>query len=309
MKPRLRYFLRRLALMPLLLLLITALAFLLVRLAPGGPFDRERKPASAEIERLLRARYHLDEPYWKQYGRYLAAVLQGDLGPSLKYRSHTVNDLVREGLPVSMALGALAFSLAMGLGLPLGFIGALRRGTGLDYSTNLAAILFLCIPAFVVGPILAMVFAIQWRLLPAALWESSTHAILPTVTLGVFFAGRIARLMREGMLDVMSSDFILAARAKGLNEMHVWLRHGLRLAMLPVVTYSGPLLADLLTGSFVVENLFQIPGIGVLMVNGALNRDYPLVVGLVLIYAALLLIMNFLVDVLHALMDPRVTHE
>jgi oligopeptide transport system permease protein len=304
-----RYVVRRLLMMPPLLLLISLAAFALVRVIPGGPFDRERKPASPEIERQLRARYHLDEPLLKQYGRYLAGLARGDLGPSLKYRNHTVNDLVAQGLPTSLALGAMAFLLALGLGIPLGLISAAGRGTWADPVANLLALVAICIPAFVIGPLLVMVFALHWRWFPPALWESWWHAILPIVTLGVFFAGRIARLTREGMVRALNAGFLMTARAKGLSEVRVILAHALPLGILPVVSYSGPLLADLLTGSFVVENLFQIPGIGVFLVNAALNRDYSTVVGLVILYAVLLLILNLMVDLAYALLDPRVTYE
>ena len=303
------YFLKRLAFMVPLLLLISFLAFVLVRVAPGGPFDRERKPASPEIEHNLKAKYHLDEPIWKQYWRYLGDLAHGDFGPSLKYRNHTVNDIIWQGLPVSLTLGLLAFCFALGVGIPLGFITAARRGKWGDYVGSFFAILFICVPGFVVGPLLIMVFAIRWQVLPAALWESPRHAILPTIALGIYFAGKTARLMREGMLGVLHEGFITTARAKGLSEGAILLKHAFRLAVLPVVSFSGPLLADLLTGSFVVENIFQIPGIGVFLVNSSLNRDYTMVVGLVLLYAALLLIMNLLVDFSYSVLDPRVRFE
>ncbi len=303
------YFLKRLLFMVPLLLFISVLAFVLVRVAPGGPFDRERKPASPEIERNLKAKYHLDEPIWKQYLRYLGDLARGDFGPSLKYRNHSVNDILRQGLPVSLTLGFLAFCFAQGVGIPLGFLTAAQRGRWGDYVGSFFSILFICIPGFVVGPLLIMAFAIHWRFLPAALWETPWHAILPTIALGLYFAGKIARLMREGMLGTMHEGFITTARAKGLGESAILLKHAFRLAVLPVVSYSGPLLADLLTGSFVVENIFQIPGIGVFLVNSSLNRDYTMVVGLVLVYAALLLIMNLLVDLSYSLLDRRVQYD
>jgi oligopeptide transport system permease protein len=300
------YFLRRLLFLIPLLLLISFLAFILVRVAPGGPFDKERKPASPEIERHLRAKYHLDEPLLKQYARYLEGVVRGDFGPSLKYRSYTVTEIIKQGLPVSLMIGGLAFLLALGLGLPLGIWTALKRGQWQDHFGNFLALLAVCTPAFVIGPMLIILFAIHWQWFPVALWESPLHALLPTVTLSLFFAGKIARIMREGMLVTLQSGFITTARAKGMSEMAVVLKHALPLALLPVLSYSGPLLADLLTGSFVVENLFQIPGIGVFMVNSSLNRDYPMVVGLVLLYSVLLLILNLVVDWLYSVLDPRV---
>jgi len=304
-----RYILKRLALMIPVLLVISFLAFVLVRLAPGGPFDQERLPAAPEIEAALKAKYHLDEPVWQQYVRYLGGLLHGDLGPSMKYRSHTVNDIIGQALPVTLMLGLLAFVFAMGVGIPVGFYTAVRRGRWGDWIVSFLALLAVCVPAFVVGPLLIMTLAIRWELFPAGLWESFRHAVLPMMALGLFFAGRIARLMREGMIGTLQSEFIITARAKGASETAILLRHAFRLAVLPVVSYSGPLLADLLTGSFVVETIFRIPGIGVFMVNSSLNRDYTMVVGLVLLYAVLLLALNLLVDVGYGWLDRRVRYD
>jgi oligopeptide transport system permease protein len=303
------YFLKRLLLVPVLLLVISFLAFVLVHAAPGGPFDRERKPASPEIERRLQAKYHLDEPVWKQYLRFLGDLAHGDFGVSLKYRSHTVNDIILQALPVSASLGALAFGFALGIGLPLGFFTAVRRGRWQDYAGSFLAVLTVCIPSFVIAPLLIMAFGIKWRFFPVALWGSPLHAILPVTALGLYFSGRVARLMQEGMLNTLRAEFITTARAKGLGETVLLLKHALPLAVLPVVSYSGPLLADLLTGSFVIETLFQLPGLGTFFVNGSLNRDYTLVVGLVILYAALLLVLNLLVDLAYVFLDPRVRYE
>jgi len=303
------YFVKRLAFSVPLLIFFSALAFGLVHLAPGGPFDRERAPASPEIERNLMATYHLDEPVWKQYGRYLGDLAHGDFGISLKYRNHTVNDIIAQGLPVSLVLGGLAFSFAMLVGLPVGFITAARRGRWEDYLGSFLAILAVCVPAFVVAPLLILTFSIKWNLLPVALWESPWHMILPPIALGLYFAGKVSRLMREGMLSAMQSEFITAARAKGLAENSLLLKHAIRIAILPVVSYSGPMLADLLTGSFIIENIFQIPGIGVFLINGSLNRDYTVVVGLSLLYAMLLIALNLAVDFTYTLLDPRIKNE
>jgi oligopeptide transport system permease protein len=303
------YFLKRLLFTIPLLLVISMLAFVLVRVAPGGPFDRERKPASPEIERAIRAKYHLDEPIWKQYGRFLGDLTHGDFGPSLQYRNHTVNDIILQALPVSMSLGWLAFGIALGVGLPVGYFTAARRGKWQDYSGSLFAVLMVCIPGFVLAPLLVMLFALKWKLFPAAMWGSPLHVVLPVLALGLYFSGRVARLMREGMLDTMQAEFITTARAKGLSENAVLLKHALPLAILPVVSYSGPLLADLLTGSFVIESIFQIPGLGIFFVNGSLNFDYTMVVGLVVLYAALLVFLNLLVDLAYVFLDPRVKHE
>jgi oligopeptide transport system permease protein len=303
------YFLRRFLMLGPLLLLISLLAFVLVRVAPGGPFDRERKPASPEIERQLLAKYHLDEPILKQYGRFLGDLAHGDFGVSLKYRNHSVNDIIAQALPVSACLGLLAFGFALGVGLPVGFLGAARRGQWPDYAGSLCALLAVCVPAFVIAPVLVMWVGIRWRWLPVALWTSPAHVVLPVIALGLFFSGKIARLLREGMVQTMQEPFVVTARAKGLTETGILLKHVFRLAVLPVVSYSGPLLADLLTGSFVIESIFQIPGLGTFLVNGSLNRDYTLVVGLVLLYAVLLLLLNLLVDFLYAVLDRRVRYE
>lgn len=303
------YFLRRIAFAVPLLLVISLLAFVLVHLAPGGPFDSERKPASPEIERNLKAKYHLDEPVWKQYGRYLSDLLHGDFGPSLKYRNHDVNDIIAEGLPVSLTLGLLAFGFAMSGGLLLGFFTARYRGTWIDHTGSLLALLTVCIPGFVTAPVLILVFAMKLNWFPVALWGSPWHMVLPSLALGLFFVGKVARILREGMLGAVQSEFVTAARSKGLAETALMLRHAFRIAVLPVVSYAGPMLADLLTGSFIVENIFQIPGIGVFLVNSSLNRDYTVVVGLSLLYAILLIGLNLVVDFLYTLLDPRVKYE
>lgn len=303
------YFLKRILFMGPLLLVISFASFALVRVVPGGPFDRERKPASPEIERNLQAKYHLDEPIYRQYLRYLDGIVHGDFGVSLKYRNRSIMDIIVQGLPVSLALGALAFCFAIGTGIPLGFFTAVNKGQWGDYLGSFIALLVICIPGLVVGPILIMLFAIKERWFPVALWGSPWHAVLPTITLGLYFTGRVARLMHEGMLSTLHADFITTARSKGLGETALLWRHAFRLGVLPVVSYAGPMLADLLTGSFVVENIFQIPGIGVFMVNSSLNRDYTLVVGLVLLYAVLLLVLNLASDFLFSVLDPRVRYE
>ncbi len=319
------YFVKRILLMIPLLLVISFLGFSLIHLAPGSPFDRERKPASPEVERNLARKYHLDEPFLKQYFRYLGigydrdaqgnihwfqgGLIRGDLGPSQIYRDHTVNDMIAQGLPVSIPLGLLAFGFAIGLGVPVGFITAVKRGKWEDYMGSLLAILAVCIPGLVIGPLLVIMFAIHFRWFPVALWESPMHAVLPMIALGLFFGGRIARLMREGMLNVMQSEFITTARAKGMSETTLLLKHAVRIAILPVVSYSGPMLADLMTGSFIVENIFSVPGLGTPFVNSSLNRDAPMVVGLVILYAVMLVVLNLLVDFAYVALDRRVKYE
>jgi len=303
------YFLRRLAYMIPLLLVISAITFWLVHLAPGNPFATERAPASPQIEHNLRAKYHADEPIWKQYVRYMGGLLHGDFGPSMKYRDHSVTDIIHQALPVSMLLGWLAFGFAMGVGLPVGFATAVRRGQWHDYLGSFLALLAVCIPGFVIAPLLVLGFAMKWKLLPVALWASPLHAVLPTIALGLYFAGKVARLFREGMLNTMQMEFVTAARAKGLGENTLLLRHAVRLAVLPVVSYAGPMLADLLTGSFVIEIIFQIPGLGVFFINSSLNNDYMLTVGLALLYAVLLIVLNLAVDFAYMILDPRVKYE
>ena len=319
------YFLRRfLFLLPLTWVIVT-LSFFLVRVAPGGPFDRERRPASPAVERALATKYHLDESLGSQYLRFLGlrwerqpdgtwqrapgGLIAGDLGLSLKYRNHSVTDIIRQGLPVSLALGGAAFLFALGFGIPLGVYTAVRRGQTGDWLGSLVALLFICIPGFVIGPLLILVFALQAGWFPVGLWGTPQHVVLPMIALGLYFGGRVARLTREGMSQALLSEFVRTARAKGVGELGVLLRHAFPIAVMPVVSYSGPMLADLLTGSFVVENIFQIPGIGVFLVNSSLGRDYTMVVGLVLLYAVLLLVLNLLVDFTYSLLDPRVRHE
>lgn len=303
------FFLKRLFFLVPLLLVISFLAFILMRLAPGGPFDSDRAPASPEIERAIRAKYRLDEPLLKQYAHYLADLARGDLGLSTKYRNHTVNDIIAHALPVSMTLGGLAFFFALGLGIPWGMVMAVQRGRWGDYFWGVLSLLAACIPALVLGPVLVLSFAVKAGWFPVGLWESPLHVILPTLTLGMLFAGKVARLVRESMTTTLQSEFITAARAKGLSESDILIKHALRLALLPVISFAAPMLADLLTGSFVVETIFQIPGLGVFFVNSSLNRDYPLLMGLVLFYAAMLLVLNLVADVLLAKLDPRVKYE
>lgn len=300
--------LRRLLAIPVLVWLVATLAFFLMRAAPGGPFDRERAPASKEVEAALRARYHLDEPLWRQYARYLGGLAQGELGPSLKYRHHGVNDILRQALPVSMALGAMAFAVAMGIGLPVGMAGALWRGRWPDWMGSVLAVVGVCIPTFVLAPLLVLGLALWLGWLPVAGWGSPWHAALPVLVLGLYFGARVGRLFREGLSEVLRAPFMVAARAKGVSPTGLVLRHALRPALLPVVSYAGPMLADLLTGSFVVERIFQVPGTGAFFINSFFSRDYPLMVGLVVVYSVLLLLLNLATDAVYRWLDPRIRH-
>lgn len=303
------HLLRRLLVIPPLVLAVATLAFFLIRTAPGGPFDRERAPASKEVEAALRAKYHLDESLGRQYLRYLGSLARGDLGPSLKYRNHGVNDILAQTLPVSLTLGLLAFGVALGLGIPAGFLAAVHRGRWPDWGTSFLVLIGICVPAFVVGPVLVLVFGLRLGWFPVGLWGRPIQAVLPMIALGLFFAARVARLLREGMTQALQSEYIQTARAKGLGEFTVLTRHALRTAVLPVVSYAGPMLADLLTGSFIVENIFQIPGTGVFFVNSFFSRDYTMMVGMVILYSALLLVLNLAVDVAYAALDPRVRYD
>ncbi len=299
---------RRLLLIPVLVWVVATLAFFLMRAAPGGPFDRERAPASKEVEAALKARYHLDESLGRQYLRFLGGLVQGDLGPSFKYRHHTVNDVLAQALPVSLMLGWLAFGTALGIGIPTGFLGAVYRGRWPDWAGSLLVLIGVCIPTFVLAPILVLFFSLKLGWLPVALWGALPQAILPTFALGLYFAARVSRLLREGLSETLRAPFILTARSKGLGEFQLLRRHALRPSLLPVVSYCGPMLADLLTGSFVIERVFQIPGTGAFFVNSFFSRDYPMMVGLVIVYSTLLLLLNLASDLAYRWLDPRVRH-
>jgi oligopeptide transport system permease protein len=304
----LRYVLRRIAeFIPVLLVVIT-LTFFLVRLAPGGPFTAERN-VPPEALRQLEAHYNLDAPLWKQYVDYVAGVIQGDLGPSFRKPSLTVREWILLRLPVSLELGGYALLVALSIGLVAGIVASLRPNSLGDYIPMSLAMVGICLPTFVLGPLLVLVFAMWLGWLPVAGWEYPEDKILPSLTLGAAYAAYIARLSRGGMLEVLSQDFIRTARAKGLSEASVVLRHGLRGGLQPVVAFLGPAAAGLLTGSFVVETIFQIPGLGHEFVQSAFNRDYTMILGTVLLYATLILVFNLLVDIVLAWLDPRLRYD
>ena len=304
----LRYILRRLLwAIPTLVLLIT-LAFFLMRIAPGGPFDSE-KNLPPQIEANLNAKYHLDEPLIQQYFRYLGQIVQGDLGPSFQYRDWTVNELIAEGFPVSLTIGGLAMLLAFFVGTAIGIVAALRQNTAVDYATMGVAMLGISIPNFVVAPLLILLLAVYAGWFPAGGWEwNLQHMVLPVVTLAMPVIAYIARLMRGSMIEVLHSNFIRTARAKGLSEATVIRRHALKPALLPVISFMGPATAGLITGSVVIEKIFSIQGIGSYFIQGAMNRDYTLVMGVVIFYGALIIFFNFLVDLLYAWLNPRVRY-
>ena len=306
----LRYFLTRLAGAVPTLFIIVTLAFFLIRAAPGGPFDQEQTLPPEIMANLQRA-YGLDQPIWTQYRRYLAAVLHGDFGPSFKYKDYSVTELIGQGFPVTFELGSIAMGLALILGVPIGTFAALHHNRAADYATMSLAVVGIAIPSFVVLPFLGLLFGIYLHWLPVAGWEpgSIRHLALPVVALALAPLSVIARLVRASMLEVLRSHFIRTAFAKGLPLHTVLVRHALRPALLPVASYLPPAVASIMTGSLVVESIAGLPGIGRYMVQGALNRDYTLVMGMVIIYSTLLIVMGLLVDLLYAWLDPRVRLE
>ena len=295
---------RILGLLPLLLLVLF-LAFVFMRTAPGGPFDSERN-LSPQIEQALRARYHLNEPVLQQFGRYLADLAHGDLGPSFRYRNRSVAEIIKETAPISLALGVLSMAFALVFGLAAGIVSAVKARTGWDHLAMGFAMAGICIPNFVLGPVLVLVFALILHALPPAGWGSPAHLVLPAITLGALRAASIARLSRGSLLEALGEDSIRTARAKGLSEPVVVLRHALKLAILPVVSYLGPATAATLSGSVVVERIFLVPGLGTFFVQSALNRDYTVAMGTVLFYSTLLMLLNLAVDLAYRAVDPRV---
>lgn len=297
---------RLLTAIPTLLVLVT-LTFFLMRLAPGGPFDRERS-LPPEIEKALAAEYYLDESLPRQYARYLGNLLQGDLGPSFQYEGFRVSELIAEGLPVSLLLGLLAMALALLVGGSMGIAAALSHRRWPDYTLMSTALLGVSIPSYVVAPLLVLLFAITLRWLPAGGWVPgrSSDLVLPVIALALPQVSAIARLLRGSLLEVLQQPYLRTARAKGLSPHLVILRHALKPALMPLVSYLGPATAAILTGSVVVEQIFDLPGMGRYFVQGALNRDYTLVLGVVAVYGVMIIGFNFLVDLAYGWLDPRV---
>ena len=301
-----RYIFKRLLVAIPTLLIIITLAFFLIRVAPGGPFDMERT-LPPEIQANLNAMYHLDEPLYQQYFRYLGNIIQGDFGPSFQYKDRSVTELIGYGFPVSMTLGGLAMIIAVLIGCTLGSIAAIRQNSAVDYSVMGIAMAGITIPNFVMAPILILLLAVYAGWLPAGGWGASwEQMILPIVTLALPQIAYISRLMRGSMIEVLRANHVRTARAKGLSERKVIMRHCLKPALMPVISYLGPAMAALLTGSVVIEQIFGIPGIGRYFVQGALNRDYTLVMGVVVFYGALIVLFNLLVDLAYAWLDPKV---
>ncbi|MEP6603618.1 MAG: ABC transporter permease [Spartobacteria bacterium] len=304
----LRFIALRLLQMIPVLLVIAVLTFTMIRLAPGGPFAGE-KNIPPEIQKNLEAYYGFDLPLHRQFLRWLGNAVHGDLGPSTRYSSRTVNELIAESFPISAELAGWALLVAIAIGLVAGIVASIQRNTAADYIPSSLALVGISIPNFVLGPLLVLVFALKLGWLRVAGWDEPIDRVLPALTLGAAYAAYIARLARGGMVEILSQDFIRTARAKGASESRVILKHALRGGLIPVISYLGPTAAALLTGSFVVETIFQIPGLGRYFVNAAFNRDYTMVLGCVLFYAALIVIFNLIVDLVLIWMNPRLKYE
>jgi len=302
---------RLLGLIPTMLLIVT-LSFFMIRLAPGGPFSSEKK-VTPEVQANLEHKYHMDEPLYKQYLRYMSDVLlHADLGPSYKNKDYTVNQLIGNSMPNSLLLGVVALAIACLFGISVGLFSALRQNSFADYAGMSLANIGLAIPLFVVGPVAVLVFAMKLKWLPTSGWITGRAGlktlIMPAMTLGLPYFSSIARLTRASVVETLRSDYIRTARAKGLKDSTIMLKHVLKGALLPVVSYLGPAFAGIVTGSVVIEQIFLVPGIGNFFVKSALNRDYTLILGTVIVYSLILVLMNLVVDILYGFLDPRISY-
>ncbi len=288
--------------------MVATLTFILMQVVPGGPFDKD-KPLPLEIKANVEAKYHLDKPVGYQYLLYLQALLRGDLGPSYKYVGRDVSDIIKDTLPVSLHLGMLALGVAIMVGFILGILAVVKPYSWMDRSGMFMATIGISIPNFVIGGLLILFLSHVYKIFPPALWEGWRHTLLPALTLGLGPAAFIARLLRSSILETLHQDFVRTARAKGLSEGVILLKHVLKNSVMPVVTFLGPLTATLVTGSFIVEYLFAIPGMGKFFITAVTNRDYPLIMGVTLVYAVIILLANLLVDIAYAYLDPRVRVE
>ncbi len=304
----LSFILRRLLIIIPMALLVVTLTWGLIRLAPGNFYSTEKKLPPA-IEANIKKKYGLDKPWYQQYFIMLGNVVRGDFGDSLKYQGQSVNEIILRHLPYSATIGVLAYLLALALGLGAGIFAALRQNSIFDYGSMALAMLGLSVPNFVLGPILVLFFALGIYILPPARWGGITYLILPVITLAAIYTAYIARLTRAGMLEVMRSDYIRTARAKGLDEKTVLLKHALRGGIIPVVSFTGPALAALLAGTVVVEKVFAIPGLGNIFIQSVLNRDEPLTLGIVAFLSILIMVFNLLVDISYGFLDPRIRYE
>jgi len=302
-----QFILRRMLWTIPVIFVVSSLTFILMHSVPGSPFTRERALPAA-IQKNLEAKYHLDDPLWKQYGDYMWGFIRLDFGPSIAYRARTVNDILAQQWPVTMTLGAVAFVFAACLGIPLGILSAVKQNTLIDHSSMVVAMLGVSIPSIALGPFLIWIFALKLKWLPVATWGTPAHIVLPALTLSTFYLSRFARITRAAMLQVTHEEYIVTARAKGVRESVVNLKHAFRNAIIPVSTIAGPAFADILTGSLVVEQIFGIPGIGKYYVTSIGNRDYPVIMATTLIFALLIIFMNLLVDISYALLDPRIRY-
>ena len=306
----LAYALRRIATLIPTLLVIVTLSFIVIRLAPGGPFDEEQA-LPAQIKANLEAAYGLDQPLLTQYGRYLGGLMHADFGPSFKFKDFTVGELIAQGLPISLSLGLSAVLCGLLLGLPIGMLAALRQNGAIDHGARALAVLGIAMPSFVTGPLFALLFGIYLHWLPVAGWVGGEprYAVLPVLTLALPVSAYIARLARASFLEVLRANFIRTARAKGIGEWRVLSRHALRPGLMPVVSYLGPATAFVITGSLVVETVFGLPGTGRYLVQGAINRDYPLVMGMIIVYGTVTLRCNLVADLIYGWLDPRVRYD
>ena len=305
----LKFILRRfLEAIPTLFILIT-ISFFMMRMAPGSPFTGERT-LTPEVMANIEAKYHLNDPMWKQYLNYLQQLAHGDFGPSFKYKDYSVNDLVAGSFPVSAKLGAAAFLFALVFGVTAGVIAALKQNSKWDYAVMGVAMTGIVIPSFVVAPLLVLLFSITLKWLPGGGWNGGqwNYMLLPMVALSLAYIASIARITRGSMIEVMHSNFIRTARAKGLPLRRIVMRHALKPALLPVISYMGPAFVGIITGSMVIESIYGLPGIGQLFVNGALNRDYSLVMSLTILVGLLTIVFNAIVDVLYAVIDPKIRY-
>jgi oligopeptide transport system permease protein len=291
---------------------IVTLSFFMMRLAPGGPFSSEKEVPQAVLENLLK-KYHLDESLPRQYLRFLGDVLRGDLGPSFTNKDFTVNDLIAQSLPNSIILGLASLAFALVIGVTIGIISALRQNSALDYGSMSVAVMGISIPLFVAGPVLMLIFAVKLKWLPTSGWITGRNGlatlILPAFTLSMPYFAYIARLSRASIVEALRSDYIRTARAKGLSMPVIMVKHVLKGALLPVVSYLGPACAGIVTGSVVVESIFLVPGLGTFFVRSALNRDYTLIMGTIIVYSSILVVMNFIVDIIYGFLDPRISYK
>jgi oligopeptide transport system permease protein len=303
-----RFIIRRVLWLIPVLLFVSLITFTLMHLTPGGPWDKD-KAVAPQILANLNAKYNLDKPAWQQYLIYMAGAVHGDLGPSYTYQDRSVTQIILGGLPATASLGVLAALVAVCVGVPLGTIAAMRQNSGLDYSALGFGTIFASVPTFVLGFVLIIIFALTLHWVPTSGWGKPNQYVLPVLTLGLNQAALLTRITRASVLDVSRQDFMRTARAKGLREFILVRRHLLKNALIPVVTVLGPILAFLLVGSLVVENIFSVPGIGRLLIQGIGQRDYSLIMGSTLLYAFIIAVLNLIVDILYAFIDPRITYR